>query len=45
MLSDEDALDYIKSSIIIDYEVIDLFEIDDENAFEIGIVENGSAKI
>ena len=38
-LSDEDALNYIKTSILIDYEVVDLFEINDENAFEIGIIE------
>ena len=38
-LSDEDALIYIKTSILIDYEVIDLFEIDDINAFEIGLIE------
>ena len=38
-LSDEDALNYIKTSILVDYEVIDLFEISDENAFEIGIIE------
>ena len=39
LLSDEDALDYIKTSILIDYEVVNLFEINNENAFEIGILE------
>jgi len=38
-LSDEDALIYIKTSILIDYEVIDLFEIDNIDAFEIGLIE------
>lgn len=38
-LSDEDAIKYIKTSIIIDYEVIDLFEIDDIDAFKIGLIE------
>lgn len=38
-LSDENALDYIKTSILIDYEVVDLFEINNENAFEIGLIE------
>lgn len=38
-LTDEEAIMYIKTSILIDYEVIDLFEIDDINAFEIGLIE------
>ena len=39
-ISDEDALVYIKTSIIIDFEVIELFEITDNNAFEIGLIDN-----
>jgi len=38
-LSDEDALKHIKTSILIDYEVIEEFEIDDIDAFEIGLIE------
>lgn len=38
-ISDEDALTYIKTSVIIDFEVIELFEVTDNNAFEIGLIE------
>lgn len=38
-LTDEEAITYIKTSILIDYEVIDLFEIDDVDAFDIGLIE------
>ena len=38
-LSDEEALIYIRTSILLDYEVIELFEIDDTDAFEIGLIE------
>ncbi len=38
-LSDEDAIKYIKTSILIDYEVIEEYEIDDFDAFEIGLIE------
>jgi hypothetical protein len=38
-LSDEDALNYIKTSILLDYEVIDNFEIKDNKAFEVGLID------
>lgn len=38
-LSDEDALTYIKTSILLDYEIIEFIEINDSNAFEIGLIE------
>lgn len=38
-ISDEDAIAYIKTSVIIDFEVIELYEVNDNNAFEIGLIE------
>lgn len=39
-ISDEDALTYIKTSVIVHFEVIELFEINDDNAFEVGLIDN-----
>jgi hypothetical protein len=38
--SDENALVYIKTSIIIEFKVIELFKVTDNNAFEIGLIDN-----
>ncbi len=44
-ISDEDALTYIKTSIIIDFEVIELFEVTDNNAFEVGLIDDKQLKL
>ena len=41
-ISDEDALSYIKTSVIVDFEVIELFEVNDSNAFEVGLIDNSN---
>jgi len=44
-ISDEQALIYIKTSIIVDFEVKELFEVNDDNAFEIGLIEDNKSNI
>jgi hypothetical protein len=39
-ISDENALIYIKTSIIIEFGVIELFGVTDNNAFEIGLIDD-----
>lgn len=42
-ISDDEALAYIKTSVIVNFGVIELFEVNDYNAFEIGLIENNSS--
>ncbi|MDR1793520.1 MAG: hypothetical protein LBR36_08825 [Bacteroidales bacterium] len=44
-ISDEDALNYIKTSIILDYEVRESFEINNKSAFEVGLIDNNNKNI
>jgi len=39
-ISEEDAITHIKTSVIVDFEVVELFEVNNSNAFEIGLIEN-----